>query len=50
MARKKKPGIIKELEFPDLVDIVRSRGRVNKNRLNEAYNEIETSKKLLLFL
>lgn len=31
---------LKDLDFPDLVDIVRSRGRVDKQRVNAAYNEI----------
>jgi len=45
MARKKKAGEIKDLNFPDLVDIVRSKGRINKNKINAAYNEIETRMK-----
>jgi len=36
---KKKSSFI-DLEFSELVDIVRSRGRADKNRINEAYNEI----------
>ena len=37
---KKKVVPMTELDFPDLVDIVKSRGRVNKNKVNAAYNEI----------
>ena len=51
MGRKKKKKIIRggevkknipviELEYLDLVNIVRSRGRVKKEKINEAYNEI----------
>lgn len=36
---KKKVSFV-EMEFSDLVDIVRSRGRVDKNKVNAAYNEI----------
>lgn len=42
---KKKTGLINGLEYPDLVDIVRSRGRINKNKMNEAFNEIQTRMK-----
>ena len=37
---KKKTVPMTELEFSDLVDIVRSRGRADKNKVNDAYNEI----------
>ena len=51
MGRKKKKKLIKigkaktnvpliDLEYLDLVNIVRSRGRVKKEKINEAYNEI----------
>jgi len=36
----KKSTPIPDMEFPDLVDIVRSRGRADKNKINSAYNEI----------
>jgi len=36
----KKVVPISELDFPDLVDIVRSRGRADKRRVNAAYDEI----------
>lgn len=36
----KKNVLMIEMEFSDLVDIVRSRGRVDKNKVNAAYNEI----------
>lgn len=36
----KKEAPIHELDFPDLVDIVRSRGRVDKRKVNTAYEEI----------
>jgi len=40
-SKKKKTGPIEELELPDLVDIIRSRGRVRKSKVNNAYNEVE---------
>jgi len=38
--KKKKDIPLKELDYSDLVDIVRSRGRVDKKKVNDAYNEI----------
>ena len=42
----KKTIPIVEMEFSDLVDIVRSRGRVDKKKVNNAYNEIHIRMKL----
>ena len=38
--KAKKSVPMSEMEFSDLVDIVRSRGRVDKKKVNDAYNEI----------
>lgn len=38
--KAKKAIPMSEMEYPDLVDIVRSRGRADKGRVNAAYNEI----------
>jgi DNA-directed RNA polymerase specialized sigma24 family protein len=42
-ARKKEKytGPIKELPYDILVDIIRNKGKVSKEEVNEAYNEIE---------
>lgn len=40
-ARKKTKKPVSELDFPDLVSIVKGRGRAKKDRINAAYNEIE---------
>lgn len=37
---KRKNIPMTELDFPDLVNIVKSRGRVDKNKVNAAYDEI----------
>ena len=46
MAKRKKKLVkhedVKKLDYIKLVNIVRSRGRVDKKRINDAYNELET--------
>jgi RNA polymerase sporulation-specific sigma factor len=44
--KRKKEIPFKDMDFPDLVDIVKSRGRVDKNKVNAAYNEIQSRMKI----
>ena len=44
----KKIKTVEELEFPELVDIVRRRGKADKQKMNTAYNEIEKRMKKVI--